>query len=815
MPLAFRLTAVLFVLFIGAANAAVPGELELRHKQFLEQTHYLLQPVEREVWEQLTENYQRDAFIRRFWREHDLSPETARNEFHEAFEQNLVAARERYSDLTVERARFMLAHGRPTRTFQASCEVLRRIDIWYYRHSSLFAAEFYAVFVREGGDYRLWSQDEGLFPLAQFTTALDDRDTIQQIEQKCPRSNDILQALALSPDWNDLDERLFPESSTEWARAFLASSTTLPTDAAPLVASVSLDYTGRRQSRTIVDALIDIESANVAVDTVEDRKIAHFLVDGEVLREGDLFENFRYRFDLPLASDVRHIPIAVQRYLRPGHYQLNLRVQDLVADTYYREELELDVPRIDSAPETKSEIVQAEQPPPEAAADETSPCTVRLFVPQDELMVGTVRVEARTSGEGVERVSFSLDGRQLMSKRTPPYSLELDVGRSPRTHTLEATALDGEGHTIASDEVIINGGPHRFSVRLTSPISGQTAERFVQAVTQVEVPRLEKLDRVEYFLNEDKIATLYQEPFIQRIEVPQDQPLSYVRAVGYLESGGAAEDIVFVNAPDLVDRLDVNMVELYTSVTDRRGRPVDSISAEDLQILENGEPQKIMRFEPANDLPIHACLLLDTSTSMEDRLREAEDAALYFLELVMTERDRACLMVFNDEPNLVVPFTNSTAVLAGGLSGLVAEGETALNDSLIQTLFRFGGVRGKRALILLSDGADSASDYEFDEVLEYARRSGVTIYSIGLSIDSRALDVRSKLNRLCRETGGSCFFIDGAPELKRTYERIEREVRTQYVISYQSSAEDNQDFREIELKTRSGLKAKTIRGYYP
>ncbi|MEM9405827.1 MAG: VWA domain-containing protein, partial [Acidobacteriota bacterium] len=358
-------------------------------------------------------------------------------------------------------------------------------------------------------------------------------------------------------------------------------------------------------------------------------------------------------------------------------------------------------------------------------------------------------------------------------------------------------------------------GPHRFSVRLTSPISGQTAERFVQAVTQVEVPRLEKLDRVEYFLNEDKIATLYQEPFIQRIEVPQDQPLSYVRAVGYLESGGAAEDIVFVNAPDLVDRLDVNMVELYTSVTDRRGRPVDSISAEDLQILENGEPQKIMRFEPANDLPIHACLLLDTSTSMEDRLREAEDAALYFLELVMTERDRACLMVFNDEPNLVVPFTNSTAVLAGGLSGLVAEGETALNDSLIQTLFRFGGVRGKRALILLSDGADSASDYEFDEVLEYARRSGVTIYSIGLSIDSRALDVRSKLNRLCRETGGSCFFIDGAPELKRTYERIEREVRTQYVISYQSSAEDNQDFREIELKTRSGLKAKTIRGYYP
>lgn len=820
MPLAAGFSALLLCI-VSWTSAAESESLEQRHAEFLEQTHYLLQPAEREVWDELTENYQRDAFIRRFWRERDQTPETARNEFREAFEQNLVAAKERYDDLTVERARFMLAHGRPTRTFQTSCEVLRRLDIWYYRSSTLFAAEFYAVFLREAGDYRLWSQNEGLFPLAQFTSALDDRDTALEIERQCARSTDILQALALSPNWNDLDERLFPESSTEWARAFLASSTTLPSDASPLRASVSLDYTGRRQSRTVVDALIEVESADVAVDTVEERKIARFLVDGEVLREEELFESFRYRFDLPLANDVRRIPITVQRYLRPGSYQLNLRVQDLVADTYYREELDVTVPRLeivrDSGPADAAPVTHTGQDDLAEDLDEDDEArrSVRLFVPQDELMVGTVRVEAQARGEGIARVSFSLDGRQLMSKRTPPYSLEIDVGRTPRTHTLRAAALDDEGLEVASDEVLINGGPHRFSVRLTSPTSGQSTESSVQAVAQVEVPRLEELDRVEFYLNEDLIAALYQEPFVQRIEVPQDEALSYVRAVGHLQSGGAAEDIVFVNAPDLVDRFDVNLVELYTTITDRRGRPVDDVTSDDIQVLENGKPQAIVRFEPAKNLPIHACVLLDTSTSMEDRLREAEEAALYFLELVMTERDRACLMVFNDEPNLVVPFTNSTGILAGGLSGLVAEGETALHDSLIQSLFRFGGVRGKRALILLSDGADSNSEYTFEEVLEYARRSGVTIYSIGLSIDSRALDVRSKLNRLCRETGGTCFFIEGAPELKRIYERIEREVRTQYVISYQSSAGENRDFRQIEIKARQGLKAKTIRGYYP
>ena len=132
----------------------------------------------------------------------------------------------------------------------------------------------------------------------------------------------------------------------------------------------------------------------------------------------------------------------------------------------------------------------------------------------------------------------------------------------------------------------------------------------------------------------------------------------------------------------------------------------------------------------------------------------------------------------------------------------------------IQSLFRFGGIRGKRALILLSDGADSNSEYDFEEVVEYARRSGVAIYSVGLSIDARALDVRAKLNRLCKETGGSCFFIESAAELKRVYERIEQDVRRQWVISYQSSGE-GASFREIEIKAPSGVRAKTIRGYYP
>ena len=87
-------------------------------------------------------------------------------------------------------------------------------------------------------------------------------------------------------------------------------------------------------------------------------------------------------------------------------------------------------------------------------------------------------------------------------------------------------------------------------------------------------------------------------------------------------------------------------------------------------------------------------------------------------------------MVFNDEPRLIVRFTNDTKILAGGLSGLIAEGETALWDSVMFSLHYFRGLRGKRALIVLTDGEDSVSNYSFLDAIDFARRSGVSIYVI-------------------------------------------------------------------------------------
>ena len=131
------------------------------------------------------------------------------------------------------------------------------------------------------------------------------------------------------------------------------------------------------------------------------------------------------------------------------------------------------------------------------------------------------------------------------------------------------------------------------------------------------------------------------------------------------------------------------------------------------------------------------------------------------------------------------------------------------------SLYYFSGIKGQRAILLLSDGKDEVSRFEFDETLEYARRAGVTIYSIGLKVHEGK--ARRKLIRLANETGGRSYFIDKISSLADVYGLIERDLRSQYLIAYQSqnTAQDN-IFRSVELKVnRTKATVRTLSGYYP
>jgi VWFA-related protein len=198
---------------------------------------------------------------------------------------------------------------------------------------------------------------------------------------------------------------------------------------------------------------------------------------------------------------------------------------------------------------------------------------------------------------------------------------------------------------------------------------------------------------------------------------------------------------------------------------------------------------------------------------MEASLPETRQAALDFLQQTLQPKDRATLITFNDHPNLVAKFTNNVTTLAAGLAGLKAERGTALYDSIIYTLYYFNGIKGQRAMLLLSDGKDESSRFSFEDAMEYARRAGVTIYAIGLGKD---VD-KKHLSKIAEETGGRSFWVKSGTELTPIYAEIERELRSQYLVAYQSTnVSDENTFRTVELKVaKPGVEVKTTRGYYP
>lgn len=808
----------------GALSAATPSEtstppaaiqLSQEFERWLEEVRPLMTGSERALFATLRHDYQRRAFIEDFWRVRDPFPETGRNEMRERYEERIAYARANYRTLEDDRAGILAVHGPPGREVEVRCTTTRvPAIIWAYSRSEQVDFGFVVIFSRDRGGTapaKIWHPGRaGLDNLARASRACVNgillEDLVNQIRSPASDYPAKLSRVLLKPR----------PRSLEWVAAFSAASTDLAADAPTLNAELSTQYLGRHQSRTVAQSVVSIPMEEASIGEYAGHRSYDFLLLGEILHEGELFESFRYKFGYPADSRHTSLPLPFQRLLRPGEFQMVLKIEDLNGGRFARIETELSVPALDATVEIEtgpdSETTQLfEEATAALVLGDTS---VRLIPPSSDLQTGLVRFDTLTTGE-IDGLSFLLDGKHILTKKRPPFNVELDLGEFPRTRSLRVEARNEAGRLVATDELQLNAGGQRFGVRLIEPRQGIEYQDSLLARVETKVPDGATLERVELYLNEDHAATLYQEPFVQPLALAEAGALGYVRAVAFLADGNSTEHMVFINAPDHLEEVEIQFVELFASVTDRTGRPIAELDKERFRVSEDGVEQLITRFERVEDLPIHVGVLIDNSASMANALEGTRKAALRFLEQTIQSRDRAAIITFNRFPELRVKLTNELARLGGGLAGLTAEGQTALYDSLMFGLYYFSGVSGQRAILLLSDGRDEVSRFSFEETLEYARRAGVTVFAVGLEIPEGT--ARRRLAEIARETGGESYFLNDIDKLTEVYDAIERELRSQYFLAYQSTntSKDNR-FRVLEVKVESpGARVKTMSGYYP
>jgi VWFA-related protein len=523
----------------------------------------------------------------------------------------------------------------------------------------------------------------------------------------------------------------------------------------------------------------------------------------------------------PRINPDSFVPLVFERYLRPGLYRLRVKLVDLFTKRFFQDERELDVPDL-AAPAATAEVAGLERLYEDADAElSAARPAVRLVRPGNSPLTGETRFEARLDqpgAPGITRVAFLLDGRPIYTRTRPPYVVTLNLGSVPRLQKLAVEGLDEQGTVLARDELVLNSGAQRFAVRLLDPQPGGAYRGSLRARVQVEPPSGERVDRVELWLNEDRVATLYQPPYAQPILLPGEQKAGYVRAVAYLSDGRATEDTVLLNTSEKPDEMAVRLVELFTTVVDPSGRPIQSVEPGIFSVLEDGVPQRLRIVEAAGEAPIRVVTLIDNSLSMRENLEETRAAALGFLRRTLRPTDQAAVITFNRSPRVAVRLTNDLEELEEGLTGLLAEDQTSLYDSLAYALQYLGGVKGQRAVLLLSDGMDRTSRLSYEQTLEVARRAGIAVYTIGLGLgDGGRGEAGKKLARIAAETGARSWFVAGTAELDGVYAQIERELRSQYHLAYQSTNNSpDTGFRAVKVQLAGkGMEARTISGYYP
>lgn len=451
-----------------------------------------------------------------------------------------------------------------------------------------------------------------------------------------------------------------------------------------------------------------------------------------------------------------------------------------------------------------------------------SPTVVEIRRPEQAVLRGRVRIEVDVWDSRVDQVTFLLDDREVAVERQPPWSARLDLGRTPRRQDLTVVAFDVNGQEIGRDSAVLNGGEAGLAVQIVRPRDARGVGN-VEVEAEVSVPVERQLDRVLFFWNNQQVATLFAPPFRQPIYVPEQQKVGYVRVVALLDDGSLAEDVLFLNGPSAGERVNVDLVELFVVVEDKEGRPVRGLTQGDFRVIEDGAIQDIATFDDAADLPLTLGMAIDSSASMFVKLPQVQSAASNFLRRTFTEQDRAFLVDFDSQPRLARGTTSDLDRLVDAVWSLEASGRTAMWESIVYSLVQLQGVRGRKALIVFSDGADEDEQFPFRSALRISREMGVPIYLILMKKEpkeSAALGLlrrsfTSRVDRLVEATGGRVFYGKEYDSLDEVYDQIDQDLRSQYLLAYYPKGEERDTgWREVDIElTVDGLRPRTLSGY--
>jgi len=471
-----------------------------------------------------------------------------------------------------------------------------------------------------------------------------------------------------------------------------------------------------------------------------------------------------------------------------------------------------------------------------ATAPRASAPLLTLNVPLG-MVTGKVLVSAQTADENVAAVRWTVDDWSRVTPR--PFELTVDIGPVPHERIIVAVALDKDRRPLFRREVVLNPGGRGLTLEFQSPVDGQRVAGPVAVEVVVKLPPDDEPESLDVDAGGAEVPLTRQAPglFVGTLEATG----SATALVAKLKTrrGREAERTVLVNARGLLAESDAHVVEQLVSVT-RGGRPIEDLVRGDFTVREERGEAEVREVRLLRDAPLTIGFAIDTSISLQHTEELKQATARQFIAGCLTERDTAFLLSFGPEVVKVLDWTRSRETLQQGVLSLIDNtvAGTALFEAIQKSLYEFQGQQGARALLLITDGNDYDGDVSEERALRYAREAGVKIYALGLTSGIqnviqykkrdangvlRVVDTKREtilqptnvpvLERFAEATGGQTYLVKKASDLPSIYARIQKDIRTQYLVSYVSTAKRRNVFHPVDVKARRGT-VRTAPGFF-
>ncbi len=252
-------------------------------------------------------------------------------------------------------------------------------------------------------------------------------------------------------------------------------------------------------------------------------------------------------------------------------------------------------------------------------------------------------------------------------------------------------------------------------------------------------------------------------------------------------------------------RVNVRLVNVFTTVTDSRGAPVADLSKDDFQLLEDGVPQTIKVFEKESAIPLSIALAIDTSPSTMRDFKLETTSARRFVHSILRNEDRLSVFEVTENIDQITRFTSDLKTIEHGIDSLKTGPGTSIYDAIFLCSEALLDREGRKVLVLITDGGDTTSKADYNGALRRAQQAEAIVYSIivvPVEADAgRNLGGEHALIQISKDTGGKYYYAEGQQQLDEAFRKISDELRTQYLLAfYPSRKVSDSPFRRIKVE---------------